>query len=87
MALALRFFICFVLTVCIVSSVDAEISCGTVVSNLAPCANYLSKGGVVPDLCCEGVEKLNGVAQTMPMPTVHCKGHFWSQPKSSLWSS
>ncbi|CAH8280219.1 unnamed protein product [Arabidopsis lyrata] len=73
MALALKFFICFVLTVCIVASVDAAISCGTVVSNLAPCVNYLSRGGVVPDLCCEGVQKLNGMAQTTPDRQQACK--------------
>ncbi|VVB17431.1 unnamed protein product [Arabis nemorensis] len=66
MALALRFFILFVLTVCIVASVDAAISCGTVASNLAPCINYLSKGGAVPPPCCAGVKNLNNMAQTTP---------------------
>ncbi|CAF2121019.1 unnamed protein product [Brassica oleracea var. botrytis] len=73
MALALRFFTCLVLTVCIVASVDAAVSCGTVTSSLAPCANYLSKGGDVPPPCCAGVTKLNGMAQTTPDRQQACK--------------
>ncbi|CAH8296666.1 unnamed protein product [Eruca vesicaria subsp. sativa] len=64
MALALKFFTCLVLTVCIAASVDAALTCNTVTSSLAPCANYLSKGGAVTAPCCEGVKKLNGLAQT-----------------------
>ncbi|VVB04631.1 unnamed protein product [Arabis nemorensis] len=66
MAFALRFFACLVLTVCIVATTDAAISCGTVASSLAPCVNYLSKGGVVPPPCCAGVKKLNSMAKTTP---------------------
>ncbi|KAL1208482.1 Non-specific lipid-transfer protein 3 [Cardamine amara subsp. amara] len=73
MALAMRFFTCLVLTVCIVASVDAAISCGTVASILAPCSNYLSKGGVVPGPCCEGVTHLNSMAQTTPDRQQACR--------------
>ncbi|KAF8082699.1 hypothetical protein N665_0809s0002 [Sinapis alba] len=73
MALALRFFTCLVLTVCIVASVDAEISCGKVASSLAPCVNYLSKGGVVPPPCCAAVTSLNNMAQTTPDRQQACK--------------
>ncbi|VVB04630.1 unnamed protein product [Arabis nemorensis] len=66
MALALRFFTCVVLMVCIIASVDAAIKCDTVASILTPCANYLSKGGAVPAPCCEGVKKLTSLAQTIP---------------------
>ncbi|KAJ0246310.1 Bifunctional inhibitor/plant lipid transfer protein/seed storage helical domain-containing protein [Hirschfeldia incana] len=73
MAFALRFFTCLILTVCIVASVDAAISCGTVASSLAPCAGYLSNGGAVPPPCCAGVKKLNGMAQTTPDRQQACK--------------
>ncbi|VVB17430.1 unnamed protein product [Arabis nemorensis] len=73
MALALRFFTCLVLMVCIVTSVNAAISCGTVASSLAPCANYLTNGGAVPGPCCEGVTKLNSMAQTTPDRQQACK--------------
>ncbi|CAA7032221.1 unnamed protein product [Microthlaspi erraticum] len=72
MAFALRFFTCLVLTVCIVASVDAAISCGTVVSKLAPCGGYLSKGGAPPKPCCDGVKSLNSMAQTTPDRQAAC---------------
>ncbi|CAF1698412.1 unnamed protein product [Brassica oleracea] len=62
MVSALRFFTCLVLAVCIVASVDAAISCDTVVSSLGPCYFYLRQGGIVPPSCCGGVRNLNGVA-------------------------
>ncbi|XP_048624912.1 non-specific lipid-transfer protein 4-like [Brassica napus] len=64
MALILRFFTCLVLTVCIVASVDAAISCGTVARQLAPCASYLWRGGMMIPSCFAGVKKLNDMAQT-----------------------
>ncbi|XP_010483549.1 PREDICTED: non-specific lipid-transfer protein 4 [Camelina sativa] len=73
MAFALRFFTCLVLTVCIVASVDAAITCGTVASSLAPCGGYLAKGGAVPPPCCAGVKKLNGMAQTTPDRQQACR--------------
>ncbi|KAJ0261794.1 Bifunctional inhibitor/plant lipid transfer protein/seed storage helical domain-containing protein [Hirschfeldia incana] len=73
MASALKFFTCLVLTVCIVASVDAAISCGTVAGSLGPCAGYLSKGGAVPPPCCAGVSKLNSMAQTTPDRQQACK--------------
>ncbi|AED97171.1 putative plant lipid transfer protein/Par allergen [Arabidopsis thaliana] len=73
MAFALRFFTCLVLTVCIVASVDAAISCGTVAGSLAPCATYLSKGGLVPPSCCAGVKTLNSMAKTTPDRQQACR--------------
>ncbi|XP_006281297.2 non-specific lipid-transfer protein 3 [Capsella rubella] len=73
MALALRFLTCLVLTVCIVASADAAISCGTVATSLAPCANYLSKGGEVPVPCCGGVKSLISMAQTTPDRQQACR--------------
>ncbi|KAJ4907483.1 Non-specific lipid-transfer protein 4 [Raphanus sativus] len=73
MASALKFFTCLVLTVCIVASVDAAISCGTVGSSLAPCAGYLVNGGAVPAPCCAGVSKLNSMAKTTPDRQQACK--------------
>ncbi|KAG2296883.1 hypothetical protein Bca52824_043552 [Brassica carinata] len=73
MASALRFFTCLVLTVCIVASVDAAISCRTVERSLAPCACYLLKGGAVSPRCCAGVSKLNSMATTTPDRQQACK--------------
>ena len=61
------------MTVFIVASVDAAITCGTVASSLSPCLGYLSKGGVVPPPCCAGVKKLNGMAQTTPDRQQACR--------------
>ncbi|CAG7879837.1 unnamed protein product [Brassica rapa] len=73
MVSALRFFTCLVLAVCIVASVDAAISCDTVVSSLGPCYFYLRQGGIVPPSCCRGVRNLNGMAQTTPDRQQACK--------------
>ncbi|CAH2069437.1 unnamed protein product [Thlaspi arvense] len=73
MAFALRFFTCLVLTVFVVASVDAAITCGTVTGSLVPCATYLTKGGAVPPPCCAAVKKLNGMAQTTPDRQAACK--------------
>ncbi|CAN6812364.1 unnamed protein product, partial [Brassica oleracea] len=73
MVSALRFFTCLVLAVCIVASVDAAISCDTVVSSLGPCYFYLRQGGIVPPSCCGGVRNLNGMAQTTPDRQQACK--------------
>ncbi|KAH0931955.1 hypothetical protein HID58_009072 [Brassica napus] len=73
MVSALRFFTCLVLAVCIVASVDAAISCDTVVSSLGTCYVYLRQGGIVPSSCCGGVRNLNGMAQTTPDRQQACK--------------
>ncbi|CAN8314065.1 unnamed protein product [Cochlearia groenlandica] len=73
MAMALKFTTCLVLSVCIVASVDAAITCGTVASTLAPCGSYLANGGVVPEPCCAGIKKLNGMEQTTQDRQEACK--------------
>ncbi|CAN8248471.1 unnamed protein product [Cochlearia groenlandica] len=73
MAFALKFITCLVLTVCIVASVDAAVTCGTVASSLAPCGPYLANGGAVSGPCCAGVKNLNGMAQTTPDRQQACR--------------
>ncbi|CAL0306278.1 unnamed protein product [Lupinus luteus] len=41
----------------------ATITCGQVVSGLAPCLTYLQSGGAVPVTCCDGVKGLVALAQ------------------------
>ncbi|KAF6143077.1 hypothetical protein GIB67_041145 [Kingdonia uniflora] len=43
---------------------EAAITCGTVVSKLAPCITFLRSGGLIPSGCCSGVQALNGLAKT-----------------------
>nr|AAL27855.1 lipid transfer protein precursor [Davidia involucrata] len=43
---------------------EAAITCGTVTVSLAPCLNYLKKGGPVPPACCNGIKSLNAAAKT-----------------------
>ncbi|KAH7842734.1 hypothetical protein Vadar_008546 [Vaccinium darrowii] len=53
---------------------EAAITCGTVVSTLAPCISYLkSGGGAVPAGCCNGIRSLNGAAKTTPDRQTACK--------------
>ncbi|XP_057972326.1 non-specific lipid-transfer protein 1-like [Malania oleifera] len=47
-----------------VPEADAAVTCGLVTSKLAPCINYLRKGGPVPQPCCNGVRALNSAAKT-----------------------
>lgn len=66
---------CVVLMCMVVSapSAQAAISCGTVVSNLAPCLSYLRNGGAVPAQCCNGVKSLFNAANTTPDRQQACK--------------
>lgn len=43
---------------------EAAITCGQVTSSLAPCINYLQKGGAPTPACCSGVKGLLASAQT-----------------------
>ncbi|KAL3615783.1 hypothetical protein CASFOL_040077 [Castilleja foliolosa] len=40
------------------------LSCSTVVKNLLPCRDYLTKGGSVPSSCCDGARSLNSAANS-----------------------
>ncbi|KAF5192913.1 Non-specific lipid-transfer protein, partial [Thalictrum thalictroides] len=51
---------------------QGAITCGTVVTNLRPCLNYLMKGGAVPNTCCGGVRALNAAAKSTPERQTAC---------------
>ncbi|CAH8386485.1 unnamed protein product [Eruca vesicaria subsp. sativa] len=72
MASALRFLTCLV-TVFIVASVGAAISCGTVVQSVSPCIKYLTGRGDLSPACCGGVRDLNAIARTTPDRQVACE--------------
>lgn len=64
---------CVVVTCMVVAAPYAEaITCGQVVSNLAPCLGYLKNGGAVPSGCCSGVTALNNAAQSTPDRQTAC---------------
>ena len=71
----LKWVCAIVLCVVVVAPLAAEaaISCGTVQGNLAPCLNYLRKGGAVPPACCNGVRALNNAARTTPDRQAACE--------------
>ncbi|KAK6943268.1 Bifunctional inhibitor/plant lipid transfer protein/seed storage helical domain [Dillenia turbinata] len=52
---------------------EAAVTCGTVAKSLAPCINYLQKGGTVPNNCCSGVKALNSAAKTTADRQAACK--------------
>ncbi|KAE9603162.1 putative plant lipid transfer protein/Par allergen [Lupinus albus] len=43
---------------------EAAITCGQVVSGIAPCLSYLQNGGAVPTTCCDGIRRLVAAAQS-----------------------
>ena len=51
---------------------EATISCGQVVTNLAPCLGYLRSGGQIPGPCCNGVKSLNAAAKSTPDRKAAC---------------
>ncbi|GKB95390.1 non-specific lipid-transfer protein-like protein [Tanacetum coccineum] len=64
---------CVVVACMLVAAPCAEaISCGQVVSSLAPCLSYLQKGGPVPPACCSGVKALNNAAKSTPDRQTAC---------------
>nr|GEV96764.1 non-specific lipid-transfer protein-like [Tanacetum cinerariifolium] len=64
---------CVVVACMLVAAPCAEaISCGQVVSSLAPCLGYLQKGGDVPPACCSGVKALNNAAKSTPDRQTAC---------------
>ncbi|KAJ0770952.1 putative plant non-specific lipid-transfer protein/Par allergen [Helianthus annuus] len=65
--------VCLVLACMVVVAPCAEaISCGQVVSAMAPCLGYLMKGGPVPPACCGGVKGLNNAAKSTPDRQTAC---------------
>ncbi|XP_010253094.1 PREDICTED: non-specific lipid-transfer protein 1-like [Nelumbo nucifera] len=66
---------CLVVAVMVIAAPHQEvaaITCGQVVSSIAPCLNYLQKGGAVPPACCSGVKSLNSAAKTTPDRQTAC---------------
>ncbi|XP_019186248.1 PREDICTED: non-specific lipid-transfer protein 1-like isoform X1 [Ipomoea nil] len=41
-----------------------SVTCGTVVTELSPCMNYVRNGGAVPMNCCDGIRSLYKSAAT-----------------------
>ncbi|KAM0067739.1 putative plant non-specific lipid-transfer protein/Par allergen [Helianthus debilis subsp. tardiflorus] len=65
--------LCLIMACMVVVAPYAEaISCVQVVSALAPCFGYLTKGGPVPPACCGGVRGLNNAAKTTPDRQTTC---------------
>ncbi|XP_043725182.1 non-specific lipid-transfer protein 1-like [Telopea speciosissima] len=67
--------VCLVMACMVVAAphaVDAAITCGQVVSDLAPCLNYLRSGGSVTAGCCSAVRSLNSSAKTTPDRQTAC---------------
>ncbi|KAL4561105.1 hypothetical protein LXL04_033267 [Taraxacum kok-saghyz] len=73
MARMVMMVFCVVVACMVVSAPYANaISCGQVVSNLAPCLGYLNNGGDVPSGCCSGVSALNNAAKSTPDRQTAC---------------
>lgn len=74
MARMVMMFLCVVMTCMVLTTpyAEAAISCGQVVSKLAPCVSYLTKGGAVPLPCCSGVKALNDAAKSTPDRQAAC---------------
>ncbi|XP_010529189.1 PREDICTED: non-specific lipid-transfer protein A-like [Tarenaya hassleriana] len=67
---------CLVLACMVVAGpmvAEAQISCGTVASRVAPCIAYLTRGGPLPPACCAGVRSLNSLANTTPARQAACR--------------
>ncbi|XP_042503634.1 non-specific lipid-transfer protein 1-like isoform X3 [Macadamia integrifolia] len=66
--------VCLVLACMVVAAPDAvdALTCGQVVSKLAPCLTYLRRGGSVPVTCCIAVRSLNAAAKTTPERRTTC---------------
>ncbi|XP_042503632.1 non-specific lipid-transfer protein 1-like isoform X2 [Macadamia integrifolia] len=66
--------VCLVLACMVVAAplAEAAITCGQVVSKLAPCLTYLRSGGAVPGTCCNAVKNLNNSAKTTPDRQTAC---------------
>ncbi|GKC28202.1 RNA-directed DNA polymerase, eukaryota, partial [Tanacetum coccineum] len=62
----------FVACMLVAAPCAEAISCGQVVSSLAPCLSYLQKGGPVPPACCSGVKALNNAAKSTPDRQTAC---------------
>ena len=56
--------VAMVFMVVVSAPIAHAITCGQVSSSVAPCINYLRKGGAPPGACCNGVKSLNAAAKT-----------------------
>eukprot|EP01018_Ginkgo_biloba_P000896 Gb_36100 [translate_table: standard] len=65
--------IAVVLTTAAVRPTYAQVTCPTVTSALTPCLSFLLTGGQVPDICCDGVRRLTGMARTTLDRQAACK--------------
>ncbi|KAK9167942.1 hypothetical protein Syun_000082 [Stephania yunnanensis] len=61
------------MVVLLAPATEAAVTCGQVVSSLAPCLNYLINGGNVPPACCSGVQSLFGTAANTADRRAACK--------------
>ncbi|CAI9268706.1 unnamed protein product [Lactuca saligna] len=66
MARMLTMVLCVVATCMVVAApyAEADISCRQVIKILSPCIDYLTEGGGVSTVCCNGVRALNNAANT-----------------------
>ncbi|TRO76387.1 hypothetical protein FKB34_17190, partial [Glycocaulis profundi] len=61
----LSFAVALVVVLMTLSAREAEgVTCGEVVSAVAPCLGYLRNGGAPPAVCCSGVRGLRNKART-----------------------
>ncbi|TLP29480.1 non-specific lipid-transfer protein [Acinetobacter baumannii] len=76
--------LCVMMAFMVLSAPYTEaITCGEVISKLAPCLGYLRSGGPVPGACCNGVKGLNAAAKTTPDRKAACgclKSAYSSNP-------
>ncbi|MDK0727977.1 non-specific lipid-transfer protein, partial [Clostridium perfringens] len=70
-ALVAVFFYCLV--VAVPRAVEGAITCELVVSDLAPCAGFLTTGGQVSTDCCNGVKSLKNAAATKDDRQMVCR--------------
>ncbi|KAL3533680.1 hypothetical protein ACH5RR_007201 [Cinchona calisaya] len=58
--------VCLVLMCIVVVAPHAKaiITCGQVVNSLRFCISYVTKGGIIPPGCCDGIRSLNSAART-----------------------
>ncbi|KAK9070002.1 hypothetical protein SSX86_010400 [Deinandra increscens subsp. villosa] len=52
---------------------ESAVTCDLVVSSLTPCETYLTKGGEVPNICCDGVKTLYKDANTTADRQMACR--------------
>ncbi|KAI3979745.1 hypothetical protein MKX01_013840, partial [Papaver californicum] len=69
--------VCTLVLMCMLASApymaEATITYDQVVTALAPCINYLSKGAALGSRCCAGVKGVNNTAKSTPDRQAACK--------------